>query len=33
MSGACSTNGGEQERVWIVGGKDKGKEAAKKTKT
>jgi hypothetical protein len=26
MSGACSTNGGEQERVCVVGGKARGKE-------
>jgi hypothetical protein len=33
MGGACSTNGGEEERVEVVGGKGKGKEAARKTKT
>jgi hypothetical protein len=26
MGGACSTNGGEEERVWVVGGKARGKE-------
>jgi hypothetical protein len=25
MSGACSTNGGEEERVYVVGGKTEGK--------
>jgi hypothetical protein len=30
---ACSTNGGEKERVWAVGGKARGKEATRKTKT
>jgi hypothetical protein len=33
MGGACSTNGGEEERVYIVGGKTRGKEATRKTKT
>jgi hypothetical protein len=31
MGGACSTNGGEEERVYIVGGKARGKEATRKT--
>jgi hypothetical protein len=30
---ACSTNGGEEERVYVVGGKARGKEITKKTKT
>jgi hypothetical protein len=29
MSGACSTNGGQDERVYVVG----GKETTRKTKT
>jgi hypothetical protein len=33
MSGAFSTNGGEEERVEIIGGKARGKETARKTKT
>jgi hypothetical protein len=33
MGGACSMNGGEQERVYVVGGKARGKEATRKTKT
>jgi hypothetical protein len=33
MGGACSSNGGEKERVQVVGGKTKGKEASRKTKT
>jgi hypothetical protein len=32
MEGACNTNGGEEERVKVIGGKVRGKEAAKKTK-
>jgi hypothetical protein len=32
MGGACSTNGGEEECVY-VGGKTGGKEATRKTKT
>jgi hypothetical protein len=26
MGGACSTNGGEEELVWIIGGKSREKE-------
>jgi hypothetical protein len=33
MGGACNTNAGEEKRVWVVGGKARGKEATKKTKT
>jgi hypothetical protein len=33
MGGACSMNEGEEERVWVVGGKARKKEAAKKAKT
>jgi hypothetical protein len=32
MDGACSTNGGEEERVY-VGEKARGKEVTRKTKT
>jgi hypothetical protein len=32
MSGTCSTNWGEEERVWVVGGKVRGKEVSRKTK-
>jgi hypothetical protein len=33
MGGPCSTNGGEEERLWIIGGKARGKETIRKTKT
>jgi hypothetical protein len=33
MGGPCSTNGGEEERIQIIGGKARGKESARKTKT
>jgi hypothetical protein len=33
MSRACSTNGGEEERVYVIGGKARGKETTRKTKT
>jgi hypothetical protein len=33
MGGPYSTNGGEEERVEIIGGKARGKEATRKTKT
>jgi hypothetical protein len=35
MGGPCSTNGGggEEERVWIIGGKARGKETTRKIKT
>jgi hypothetical protein len=33
MGGACSTNGGEEERVQVVGGKARGKEVTRKAKT
>jgi hypothetical protein len=32
MGRACNTNGGEEERVYIIGGKARGKETARKTK-
>jgi hypothetical protein len=32
MGGACSTNGGEEERVEVTGGKARGKEATRETK-
>jgi hypothetical protein len=33
MSRACSTNGGEQEFIWDIDGKDRRKETTRKTKT
>jgi hypothetical protein len=33
MGGVCSTNGVEDECVYVVGGKARGKEATRKTKT
>jgi hypothetical protein len=33
MGGTCSTNGGKEERVQVVGGKARGQEATRKTKT
>jgi hypothetical protein len=33
MGGPCSTNGGEEERVQIIGGKARGRETTRKTKT
>jgi hypothetical protein len=33
MGEACSTNGREEERVQVVGGNVRGKEATRKTKT
>jgi hypothetical protein len=33
MSGACSSNGGEEESVSVVGRKARGKETTKRTKT
>jgi hypothetical protein len=33
MGGACSTNWEEEKRVNVAGGKCRGKEATKKTKT
>jgi hypothetical protein len=33
LHGACSTNGGEQERIYVIGEKARGKEKARKTKT
>jgi hypothetical protein len=32
MGGPCSTNGGEEECVWIIGGKARRKETTRKTK-
>jgi hypothetical protein len=26
MGGACSTNGGEEKRLWVIDGKARGKE-------
>jgi hypothetical protein len=33
MGGACSTNGGQDEHVEIIGGKARGKETTRKIKT
>jgi hypothetical protein len=33
MDETCGTNGGEEERVQIIGRKARGKETTKKTKT
>jgi hypothetical protein len=33
MGGACSTNGGEDERIKVIGRKAREKEATRKTKT
>jgi hypothetical protein len=33
VGGACYTNGEEEESVWDVDGKARGKEATRKTKT
>jgi hypothetical protein len=33
MGRSCSTNGGEEELIWVIGGKARDKETARKTKT
>jgi hypothetical protein len=33
MGGPCSTNGGEEELLQIIGGKARGKETTRKTQT
>jgi hypothetical protein len=33
MGGPCSANGREEERVKVIGGKARGKETTRKTKT
>jgi hypothetical protein len=33
MSGSCSTNEREEKRVQVIGGKARGKETTRKTKT
>jgi hypothetical protein len=33
MGGSCSTNEGEEEHVEVIGGKARGKETTRKTKT
>jgi hypothetical protein len=33
MGRACSTNGGEEECIWDIGGKARRKVATRKTKT
>jgi hypothetical protein len=32
MGGACNMNGGEEERVQVIGGNARGKEPTRKTK-
>jgi hypothetical protein len=32
MGGSCSTNGGEEEHVYVIGGKARVKETSRKTK-
>jgi hypothetical protein len=31
MGGPCSKNGGEENRVWVIGGKARRKETTRKT--
>jgi hypothetical protein len=33
MGGACSTNGGEEERILVIGGKARRKDTIRKTNT
>jgi hypothetical protein len=33
MDGPCSTNWGEEDLIYVIGGKAKGKETTRKTKT
>jgi hypothetical protein len=33
MVGSCSTNGGEEEHVEVIGGKARGKDTTRKTQT
>jgi hypothetical protein len=33
IGGACSTNGGEEEHIYVTGGKARGKETARKNNT
>jgi hypothetical protein len=33
VGGTCGTNGGEEERVWVIGGKARGKDTNRKTET
>jgi hypothetical protein len=33
MGGVCSMNRGEEERVYVIDGKARGKETTRKTKT
>jgi hypothetical protein len=33
MGGSCSTNGGVEERVKVIGGKARGKDTTRKTNT
>jgi hypothetical protein len=33
VGGTCGMNGGEEERVWVIGRKARGKETIRKTET
>jgi hypothetical protein len=33
MGRECSTNGGEEDCIYVIGGKDRRKEVVRKTKT
>jgi hypothetical protein len=33
VGGTCGTNGEEEERVWVIGRKARGKETTRKTET
>jgi hypothetical protein len=33
VGGTCGTNGGEEERVYVIGRKARGKETTRKTET
>jgi hypothetical protein len=32
VGGTCGTNGGEEERVWVIGRKARSKETTRKTR-
>jgi hypothetical protein len=32
MGGACSTNGGEEKRTWVMGGKARGKRPLERSR-
>jgi hypothetical protein len=33
VGGTCGTNGGEEQRVYVIGSKGRGKETTRKTET